>query len=142
MFEKPIILFDGVCNLCNRTVDFIMKRDSREIFIFATSQSESGKEILSQFGRRDSEIASVCLVDRGNIYEKSTAVLRILNNLPFPWHIAYFFIVVPRPVRDFFYDVVARNRYRWFGRREVCRVPDEREKDRFVVKDSDFPEKL
>lgn len=140
MFEKQIILFDGKCNLCSRAVDFIMKKDSGNIFLFAANQSESGKRILSRFGRDGSEIFSVCLIDKGNIYEKSTAVLYILKHLPFPWWLIFCFVIVPRPVRDFFYDRIARNRYRWFGRREMRRIPDEKEKSRFLD-NYDFPEK-
>lgn len=133
MKGKPIIIFDGICNLCNFAVDFILKRDKREVFVFVASQKEAGKKIIAKLGLKDSDIESLYLVEDQKIYHKSTAILRILKRLSFPWNLGYVFIVIPRPIRDFVYNIIAKNRYRWFGKRETCRLPIEEEKGRFLL---------
>jgi len=132
MLEKPLILFDGKCNLCNRTVNFILRNDNREIFLFSPYQSESGKKILTKLGFRNTELKTVYLIENDEIYSRSTAVLLILKRLPFPWKLLFAFVIVPRSIRDSIYDVIAKSRYRWFGEMNSCRIPSEREKHRFL----------
>src|SRR5262249_11131123 len=118
-----IILFDGVCNLCNSSVDFIIRRDRRARFRFASLQSAPARLLLREFGLDDSDPKSIVLIENGRAYCRSTAALRIARRLCGPWPLFYVLIVIPPALRDWIYDLMARNRYRWFGRRETCRVP-------------------
>jgi predicted DCC family thiol-disulfide oxidoreductase YuxK len=129
---RPVILFDGVCNLCNRSVQFVLGHDRRARFLLAANQSEAGRRRLAAHGF-DGEIPqTIYLVEGGRLYRESTAVLRIARGLGFPWSLAWAAILVPRFLRDAVYHFVARNRYRWFGRREQCRLPQPGEKERFL----------
>jgi predicted DCC family thiol-disulfide oxidoreductase YuxK len=132
--DRPVIVFDGVCNLCNASVDFVLKRDRREQFLFASNQSEAGRELLQGRGVAPPDDApSVYLVEEdGRVSTRSTAALRIARRLRFPWWMAYAFIVAPRPLRDAVYDFIARNRYRWFGKSDTCRLPTAQERARFL----------
>jgi len=132
MFEKPIILFDGECNLCNWAVDFVLDKDRRGIYVFSPRQSDSGRKILTKRGLENTDVETIYLVENNNIYSQSTAVLLILRRLPFPWKVLFVFIIVPRCIRDFVYDLIARKRYAWFGKRNSCRVPSQRENSRFL----------
>jgi predicted DCC family thiol-disulfide oxidoreductase YuxK len=132
MQGKPIILFDGVCNLCNGSVDFIIRRDRCGIFRFASLQSAAGRALLQQHGLPPDTLDSVVLVDEAGVHARSTAALRIARKLGAAWPLAYAFIVVPRPLRDALYDFIAHRRYRWFGKRETCRLPSPAERDRFL----------
>jgi predicted DCC family thiol-disulfide oxidoreductase YuxK len=118
-----VILFDGVCNLCNRSVQFIIARDPAARFRFAPLQSAAAARLLSDASAGAPMLDSMVLVEDGRAFTRSTAALRIARRLRAPWPLAYAFILVPRPLRDRLYDVVARNRYRWFGKRETCMVP-------------------
>src|SRR5690625_290846 len=118
--NKSLILFDGVCNLCNGTVQFLIKRDSKDEFRFAPLQSELGEKVSRQLRRTNRQ--SIVLIQSNRIYTKSSAALRIAKHLPFPWKLSYGFILLPRLLRDRIYDYIARNRYRWFGRQESCMV--------------------
>jgi predicted DCC family thiol-disulfide oxidoreductase YuxK len=118
-----ILLFDGVCNLCNGLVQFIIKRDSKNRFKFASLQSDSGRECLGKLGLAKSTLTSVVLIQGDQYAIKSTAVLKLLKLLGRPWSILYGFILIPRPVRDFFYDIIAKSRYRIFGKRNTCMIP-------------------
>lgn len=130
--HKPVILFDGVCNLCNASVDFILRRDRRVRFLFAPLQSEAARERLAAIGAPAPKLDSMLLLEDGRLFDRSTAALRIARRLDGLWPLLYALILVPRPVRDYFYDGIARNRYRWFGRRETCRVPTQAERGRFL----------
>ncbi len=130
--DQPVIVFDGVCNLCNGFVDFIVRRDPDGIFQFASNQSEAGEEILSQAGLTDFEADTIVLVQGGTAYVRSTAVLRIAGQLGLPWKLLRVFVLVPAPVRDFVYRLVAKNRYRMFGKRDTCRIPTPEERSRFL----------
>lgn len=118
-----VILFDGICNLCNSSVQFIIKRDPAKKFRFASLQSEFGKQFLATHGLPQNEYNSFILYDNGIVYTRSTAALKVFGKLNGGWPAFYSLIVIPRFIRDFLYDVIARNRYRWFGRRETCWVP-------------------
>jgi len=121
-----IVLFDGVCNLCNGLVSFIIHRDTKNIFKFAALQSERGKEIIKKSGLEPGKLYTVFLIDDEKIYGNSTAVLRILKNLKGLWRLMYIFILVPPFIRNTVYNIIANKRYRWFGKRDKCMVPDER----------------
>lgn len=126
-----MILFDGVCNLCNGFVQFVIARDPARRFRFASLQSEAGRRSLEAAGAGHSA-ETVVLVEDGRAFTRSTAALRIARRLRFPWPLAFALIVMPRPLRDQVYDWVARNRYRWFGKRDVCMVPTPELRDRFL----------
>jgi predicted DCC family thiol-disulfide oxidoreductase YuxK len=130
-----VILFDGVCNLCNGFVQFVIARDPGGRFQFAALQSGAARRVLGdEAGRRWSD--SMVLVERDRIATRSEAALRIARRLRFPWPLAYVFIVVPAPIRDWVYDLVAGNRYKWFGKRDVCMVPTPALRARFIDESS------
>jgi predicted DCC family thiol-disulfide oxidoreductase YuxK len=130
--QHPVILFDGVCNLCSGSVQFIINRDPSGIFRFATLQSETGKNLVSKFDLPNDKTDAIILVENSEYYSRSTAALRILQRLGSLWQFLYVFILVPRPIRDYFYDIVARNRYKWYGKRAQCMIPSEDIKGRFL----------
>ncbi|MCZ6469153.1 MAG: thiol-disulfide oxidoreductase DCC family protein [Candidatus Dadabacteria bacterium] len=130
--QNPVILFDGVCNLCNRSVQFIINRDPSGIFRFAPLQSETGKNLLSKFDLPNDKFDSIILVENNEYYLRSTAALKILQRLGALWKIVYVFMLVPRPVRDYIYDIVARNRYKWYGKRAECMIPSSDIESRFL----------
>ncbi len=121
--QHGIVLFDGVCNLCNGFVNFVIDRDPAGYFKFGALQSEAARPYLERFGLRPDYMDSIVLIENGRLYRDSTAALRILRRLKGLWPLLYALIVVPRPLRDAVYRWIARHRYRWFGRREQCRVP-------------------
>ena len=121
--DNAVILFDGVCNLCNASVQFIIKRDPRGYFHFASLQSEAATALLSQYGYRDAPLASVLLVENGQIYDRSAAALRIARRLSGAWKALTVFTVVPPVIRNAVYNWIARNRYDWFGKRDECMIP-------------------
>jgi predicted DCC family thiol-disulfide oxidoreductase YuxK len=129
---KSIVLIDGVCHLCQGLVRFIVPRDPRANFMFASLQSEAAKELLRAGSLPGNQLNTVVLVENGSYYTESAAVLRIARRLRFPWPLAYVFILVPKPLRNALYRLVARNRYRWFGRDEQCLLPSPDLKRRFL----------
>ncbi len=131
--SNPVILIDGVCNLCNGSVLFIIGRDSASKFRFASLQSDYGKSQLQKFGLSTSELNSVMLIDDGVLYQKSTAVLKIARHLDGLWPMLYIFKVVPAFFRDGVYTWIARNRYRWFGKKDACIIPTPELKSRFLA---------
>jgi predicted DCC family thiol-disulfide oxidoreductase YuxK len=131
--ERPaIILFDGHCNLCNASVQFVIRRDRRGRFKFAALQSEAGRALLKKAGGGEVTLDSVLLIADGKVYQRSAAALRIARRLDGCWPALFVFIIIPPPLRDCIYTWIARNRYRWFGRREECMVPTEELKGRFI----------
>ena len=118
-----IILFDGVCNLCNGSVQFIIKRDKKHLFRYATLQSEFAKNLLKSRGQHVPEMESVILVTNEGVFYRSDAALRIAQKLNGLWPILGAFRIVPRVIRDAVYNFIGRNRYRWFGKQESCMVP-------------------
>ena len=130
MNESPIVLFDGICNLCNQSVKFILKYEKNEFFKFATLQSKAAQEKLIPF-QHEKITDSVLLIEKGKLYQQSTAALRIVKKLKYFWWI-YYLIYLPKWMRDPFYQWIARNRYRWFGTRKSCMVPNEHLKNRFL----------
>jgi predicted DCC family thiol-disulfide oxidoreductase YuxK len=130
--STAVILFDGVCNLCNGAIQFVIERDPAAHFHFAALQSDAAARLIECSGVRHALPDSIVLVEDGRVFTRSTAALRIARHLRFPWPAAYVMIVVPRPLRDWIYNLVARNRYAWFGRREVCMVPTPTLRARFL----------
>ncbi len=130
---KPILLFDGVCNLCNGITRFVIRRDPAPgRFLFAALQSESGQRLLREHGLLSDELDTFVMIDGDRAYERSTAGLRVLRRLGLPWSLLYGLIVVPRPLRDMVYRFIARHRYRWFGKRETCMMPTPEIESRFL----------
>jgi len=128
---ESVILFDGVCNLCNAWVQFVIRRDPEARFAFAPLGSEPANELLRD--RRAMVTSdSIILVEKDAIYDQSTAALRIARRLAGPWALAAVFLVVPTFLRDAVYRLIARNRYRWFGRRDVCMMPTPELRARFL----------
>jgi len=129
----PIVLFDGVCNFCNASVNWTIHHDRRAVFRFAPLQSPAGARLQREHGLELTALDTLVLVEAGRAYRKSTAALRILRRLGSPWPLLFAFIVVPRPLRDFAYSAFARRRYRWFGRKDTCTVPTPEVHDRFLI---------
>ncbi|WP_339810130.1 thiol-disulfide oxidoreductase DCC family protein [uncultured Imperialibacter sp.] len=127
-----LILFDGVCNLCNSSVNFVIERDRKAVFSFASLQSEAGQALLRSQGITEAKLESVMLWGNSVLYKKSRAALEISRQLSGLWPILYVFRIVPAFLRDFVYDFVAANRYKWFGKRDQCRMPEPGLKKRFV----------
>ena len=126
------VLFDGVCNLCNSTVQFIIRNDQRGRFRFAALQSEAGRELLLQYQLPEKALNTVVLIAGGRAFTRSTAALEIARRLDGAWPICYAAVVLPRFLRDSVYDFIARNRYRWFGKQEACMMPSPELKQRFL----------
>lgn len=132
MTTGPVILFDGVCNFCNGAVNFVIKKDKRKTIRFAALQSDTGKALLQQFGLPQNDLRSFLLIENGQLYNRSTAVLRVCRHLKGLWPLCYGFIIVPAFIRNAVYDLVARNRYKWFGQKEECMIPTPDVKARFL----------
>lgn len=130
--SHPIVVFDGECNFCSSIVAFVIKRDGQGIFRFAPFQSEAGRSLLEEHGVRGDYFDSFILIDEGRLYTRSEAALRLWRKLGGLWSLTYAFIVVPGFVRDAVYDFVARNRYRWFGKKDECMIPGPEVRERFL----------
>lgn len=126
-----VVLFDGVCNLCNSSVDFIVSHERRDTLKFASIQSDIGKKIVNESGI--SEVPdSILFYAEGKLYVRSTAVLMVAGFLSFPWMLAVVFRIIPRFIRDAAYKTIAANRYKWFGKSNTCRVPTSAEREKFL----------
>ncbi len=130
--EHPIILFDGVCNMCDGFVQFVMKRDKEGVFRFAPLQSESGGALLCHFGLDENALDTVVLIENGEFYTKSTAPLRTAKRIGGGWGLAYSFIILPKFIRDWGYDLVATYRYKLFGEKTTCMMPTPEVRARFL----------
>jgi predicted DCC family thiol-disulfide oxidoreductase YuxK len=126
-----VILFDGVCNFCNSSVQFIIKRDPKGIYQFTSLQSDVGQKLLKEH-EVPVELDSFIYIENEKIYFKSTAAVKVCRNLNGLWKLLYIFIIVPRPLRDVMYGVIARNRYKWFGKRDACMIPSPEQRKRFL----------
>lgn len=127
--KHKIILFDGVCNLCNGTVVFIIKRDKKNVFKFATLQSEIAHDLVISFASNEKDkessnaLDSIILLDNGKKYTKSSAALRIAKHLSGAYPLLYGLMIIPKFLRDWVYSIIAKNRYKWFGKKESCMIP-------------------
>ncbi len=129
--EQRIILFDGVCNLCNSGVQFIIKKDRKNLFKFAPLQSEFGQGILEKHDLKTKNMDTFVYAYMGKTYTKSTAALKIAKELKRGWQLFYAFIIIPAFFRNFIYDLVAKNRYKWFGKKDSCMIPTPELKAKF-----------
>jgi predicted DCC family thiol-disulfide oxidoreductase YuxK len=130
--NNPIILFDGVCNLCNRSVQFVLKHDKQKIFRFASLQSKAGQTLLKKYNLSETNFNSFVLIKDGKPYLKSTAALIVAKDLKGLIQILYAFIIVPAFIRNAVYNVIAKNRYKWFGKKESCMMPTVDLQNRFL----------
>lgn len=132
--DSHIILFDGVCNLCNGFVQFVIKRDKKARFQFASLQSPVAEKLLESYHLSNKTMESVILIhkNKNKIWTESSAVLNILRNLNGLYPFLYGFIIIPKGIRDFFYRQISKNRYKWFGKRDACMIPSPEIKKRFL----------
>jgi len=130
--EKPILLFDGYCNLCSGAVVFIIKREKRDTFRFASLQSKFAQELFSKLNSDGNIPDSIVLVEADEMYYKSKAALKVARRLKFPWPLFYIFIVIPPFIRDWMYDFIAKRRYRWFGKKQQCFMPQQDVQHKFL----------
>lgn len=128
-----IILFDGLCNLCNGSVQFIIKRDRLEVFKFASLQSEIGQTLLKQYGIQNDKIDSIVYINDVRFFLRSSAVLNILKDLGGIWRLWYGFIIIPKFIRDFVYNTISKSRYKVFGKRDYCIIVMENQRHRFLL---------
>ena len=131
--NKKIILFDGVCNLCNGSVQFVIKRDKKDVFRYAAIQSEVGEQLITERHIDTNQVDSIILIEPGVAYfTKSDAALEIAGELGGLWKLTSVFKWIPKSIRDVIYDFVARNRYKWFGKQESCMIPTPELKAKFL----------
>ena len=128
---RRIILFDGVCNFCNSSVQFIIKRDTKGLFKFSSLQSQIGEQLLDE-NKIPNNLDSFIYLEGDKVYDRSTAVLKVCKGLKGLWKLLYVFIVVPKPIRDMVYSYFAKNRYKWFGKRDACMIPTPEQRERFL----------
>jgi len=130
--NQAIILFDGVCNLCNGSVNFIIDRDRQSYFKFASLQSDEAASLLMTHALPANKLDSIVLIEGGRPYFRSTAALRVARKLSGGWPLFYIFMVIPPFIRNAIYNLIARNRYKWFGKSDTCRIPTPELKSRFL----------
>jgi predicted DCC family thiol-disulfide oxidoreductase YuxK len=130
--QNQVILFDGLCNLCSSVVQFVIKRDKKGLFKFASLQSAFGQSLLQQQQLSSTAFHSFVLYTNGKIYTKSTGALRVARHLSAPWPVLYLFLIIPVFIRNGVYDFIAKNRYRWFGKKAACWVPTPELKIKFL----------
>ena len=131
--NKTLILFDGVCNLCNGSVKFILKHDSKDVFRFAALQSEMGQKLCSKLKIDTNVTDTVIVIEGEKFWTRSDAALRVFRKLPRLWPALYGLVVVPKFIRNFVYNIIARNRYRWFGKRNSCMIPNDEIAFKFTI---------
>ena len=131
--HKKLILFDGVCYLCNASIQFIIKHDKKDLFLFTALQSKTGKEFIDKFHIDTNNTDSVLLYapEQGLDY-KSTAALKIASHLGFPHNLWTVFFIIPPFIRNYFYDLIAKHRYDWFGKKQECMIPTPELKAKFL----------
>ncbi len=130
---NPLILFDGVCNFCNASVNFIVARDPGKIFRFTPLQSATGQETLKRFNLSTTDLDTMVLVEGETVATRSTAGLKIARRLSGLWPLFSAFLIVPKFLRDAVYNLIAKNRYRWWGKRDACMVPTPEVRERFLT---------
>ncbi len=130
--SHPVILFDGVCNLCNGFVQFVIRHDKKQQFHFGALQTPNAQQLLSDFHLSDKHLKTIILIQNNKAFTESAAVLNVAKQLQGGWKLFYVFIIIPKPLRDWVYKLVAKYRYRIFGKREVCMVPTPELQSRFI----------
>ena len=129
---KKILLFDGVCNLCNSSVTYVIQRDKKDLFRFAALQEPAGQQLIEKYQIDTSKTDSIILIENGKAYTKSTAALRVARHLGGAYPLLYGFMIVPNFIRNWVYDFVARNRYKWYGKKDSCMIPTPELKSKFL----------
>jgi len=132
ILDKKIVLFDGVCNLCSNSVQFIIRHDKKNQFLFGSLQGKAGQEYLRKFNLPEDSFNSFMLVENDKLYDRSSGALRMLKHLGNGWQLFYAFIIVPKFIRDGVYNFIAKNRYKWFGKKEACWIPTPELKEKFL----------
>ncbi len=132
MNDRPIILFDGVCNLCNNAVQFVIKHDANDKFLFASLQSDTGQKLLQKLELPDKDFNSFILLQHDIVYTQSTAALKVVQQLNGGWKLLYGFMIVPPFIRNALYRLIANNRYKWFGKLNECMLPTPALQKRFL----------
>jgi predicted DCC family thiol-disulfide oxidoreductase YuxK len=132
MTNHAIVLFDGVCNLCTWSVQFILQRDPRGYFKFSSMQSESGRKLMEDHGVPSENMDTFVLIDGGKCLTRSDAVIEVAKHLSGRWSLLRVLSAIPKPIRDWGYAIIANNRYRWFGKQNTCMLPSPEIKDRFL----------
>ena len=127
-----IILFDGVCNFCDASIQRVLLNDKKKLFVMASLQSEVGQSLLHYFDLPSEDFNSFILIDEGNVYSKSSAALKVVGRLAWPWKLCLAAYLFPRFLRDMVYQLIAKNRYRWFGKKESCMLPSPEQRARFI----------
>jgi predicted DCC family thiol-disulfide oxidoreductase YuxK len=130
--KHKVILFDGVCNLCNSSVTLVIKNDKAGVFRFAALQSEIGAALIAKFDVDTSKTDSILLIDQDKIYAKSTAALKIAKELSGAYPLLYGFMIIPNFIRNWVYDFIAKHRYKWFGKTDMCMIPTPELKNKFL----------
>lgn len=130
--HQPLVFFDGVCNLCNSSVNYFIKKDRKNKLKFASLQSDAAKKILLHFGVQKIDLKSIIVLNNGKLYSKSSAIIEILRELGGIYKILLIFWIIPKPIRDFVYQFIADNRYKWFGKKETCMIPTPELKEKFI----------
>jgi predicted DCC family thiol-disulfide oxidoreductase YuxK len=130
--KQSIILFDGVCNLCNSSINFVIKRDKKDEFRFTALQEEPGISLLKRHHINTKDTDSIILIENDTVYVKSSAALRVSRKLSGAWPLMYGFIIVPTFIRNGVYDYIAKNRYKWYGKKDSCMIPTPELKNKFL----------
>jgi predicted DCC family thiol-disulfide oxidoreductase YuxK len=130
--SNPLLLFDGVCNLCNSSVQFVLERNKKENIQFASLQSDFGRKMLEQVNLSSDYTSSLVLIEEGKPYVKSEAALRLVKHLNGLWKLGSILFIFPKFIRNPVYNLIAKNRYRWFGKKDVCWIPEPKWKNRFL----------
>ena len=132
MKVQPVILFDGVCNFCNSSVNFVIKNDKKGVILFAPMQTGAGQQLLKQYQLPVNDMQSFVFIESGKAYTRSTGALKVCRYLKNLWPLCYGFIIVPKFIRDGIYNRIAKNRYKWFGIRQQCMIPTPEIRARFI----------
>ena len=129
--STPIVLFDGVCNLCNSSVQFLLSYNRKENLRFASLQSSFAKNLLQKLNIPFKDLNTIIFIENGKVYTKSAAIFQTSKHLIFPWKAIQYFAFIPTCISNWFYDLIAKNRYRWFGRKKKCMIPKQKWQNRF-----------
>ena len=132
MIDHGIILFDGICNFCNNKINLVIRKDKKDFFRFAALQSEAGKKIMADHGIVMPDPDTFIFIENGKIYNRSSAALHIAKHMDGLWKLFFAFIIVPPFLRDLFYRLIAKNRYKWWGVRESCMIPTPEVRKKFL----------
>jgi len=130
--HASILLFDGVCNLCNRSVQFVLKHEKQNKILFASQQSKIGQQLLAKFGMSANNINSFVFIENNQIYLQATAAFKVAKHLSFPFSLLQYLAIIPSSISNGVYQIIAKNRYKWFGKKEQCWIPNQQLQHRFL----------